>query len=81
MSQSELCGATIEEYLASIRSVHVDRNHDILVFENAHLKRIIQGAKYLFPQDPVRAERKPPISKDKFKAPVSPESTVGKHHK
>ncbi|KAI1101381.1 hypothetical protein F4804DRAFT_316175 [Jackrogersella minutella] len=40
-SQDRLRGATIEKYLASLHSAHVDINYDIQVFERAHLKRLV----------------------------------------
>lgn len=80
-TQDRLRGATIEKYVAALRSAHVDLNFEVGIFDNAHLKRLIQGAKYLFPHAPTRAGKKPPVSKDTLRDLVSPKATRGEDQK
>lgn len=47
--QKQLAGKTIRSYLAALRSVHVDGNWPVEVFENHRLRRIIRGALRMFP--------------------------------
>lgn len=53
--------STIRAYVSAIRSHHIDANHDISVFDNPIIKRILDGAASMNP--PITAERLP-ISKD-----------------
>jgi len=53
---------TLRSYLAAIRSTHVDRILPVAVFENASLRRILDGATSLNP-NPKEATPKLPISR------------------
>jgi hypothetical protein len=52
--QGQLQADSIEHYLSGLRSFHVDRGLPTDVFNNEHIKRLIKGARRLFPQPPKR---------------------------
>lgn len=45
---------TIQVYLAALRSVHTDQAFNSDVFDSVHIKRLIKGARNVFPPSPKR---------------------------
>ena len=59
--QGQIQPKTVESYLSALKSYHVDRNLSTDVFSSLRIKRILSGARSLFPQ--IKKERLP-ITKD-----------------
>ena len=53
--------STLSTYLSALRSRHVDLGHSTEVFEGPYIKRLLAGARSLFPQ---RKKEKLPITRD-----------------
>ena len=47
--QAQISFKTIQSYLSALRSVHIDNDWPVEVFENKRLRRIIKGAARMFP--------------------------------
>lgn len=48
----QLAGNSISDYVSGLRSVHVDLDLPITIFECPHIRRLIAGASTLFPKRP-----------------------------
>lgn len=65
---------TIQKYLSSIRSWHVDVDMPLDVFSNEHLKLLISGAGNLFPD--TSTDKRQPIDARLLEAMLSPRATA-----
>lgn len=75
--QGQVAGDTIQKYLAALRSVHVDRGEPVEVFDDHHVRRLVQGARNLFP---ARArEQRLPITKDVLYRILQPAACQSEH--
>lgn len=59
---SRVTANTIQGYLSALRSVHVDRQLNLSPFEDEHVRRLVKGARNLFPQ--AQKRERFPITKD-----------------
>jgi hypothetical protein len=75
LGMSRIKPATARVYVSAIRSHHVDANHDISVFNNPIIKRILDGATSMNPS--TTAERLP-ITKDILAKLVTPNAKTVK---
>ena len=58
---SQLKPGTIISYLSALRSYHIDRRINTIVFDSPHLLHLVQGARSLFPS---RKRERLPITRD-----------------
>lgn len=75
--QGQLQSTTISSYLAALRSVHTDRNEPTEVFDNPHIKRLVQGAANLFPR--AAKTKRLPLTKQMLTSMLSPNACRDEH--
>ena len=74
---SQLKPSTITSYLSALRSYHIDRRIDTLVFDSPHLLRLVQGAWSLFPS---RKHERLPITRDILTRITPPPTSRDDYH-
>ncbi|KAF1967324.1 hypothetical protein BU23DRAFT_379921, partial [Bimuria novae-zelandiae CBS 107.79] len=75
--QGQVSGDTIQKYLSALRSVHVDRGEAVEVFDDHHLRRLVQGARNFFPAR--TWEQRLPITKDILHGILRPDACQSEH--
>lgn len=72
---TQIAGSTIQGAVSALRSVHVDLNLPVTVFESPHTRRLISGATGLFPKR--RRSPKRVITKELLKSLLSSKACEG----
>jgi len=76
--QAQISAATLNSYLAALRSIHTDLDLNEQPFDSPCLRRVIQGANNFFPAEP-RPQRTP-ITRSLLIRLISPEATAAEPH-
>jgi len=71
----QVSGSTLSGYISSLRSVHVDLDWPVDVFECPHIRRLLAGAHNLFPKR--LGQAKLPITRELLNRLLCPEACLG----